>query len=173
MYHQPLRCSMITSGSYFTDKEHKQALIHAVGSWKGTRFKHGKMVKGRAVDCALYVASCLVETGVFSGIEYEFVPRQWAAHTDREVLLDGYRAQFERRMTEGLHAVELPPQDCSEFGDILFFTTGKYGVSNHCALKLDGIYMTCALEKRGICVMELSEVWKTRMTHVFRIKTNG
>lgn len=161
------------SGSYFTNLKNRQTLIEAVGSWKGTHFKHGKMVKGRAVDCALYVASLLLETGVFKSIIYERVPRQWAAHVAREVLLDGYLAQFKERMAAGVEARELSSVKELQFGDVLFFSTSPLKVSNHCAVKLDEFYMTCALEARGVCVMELSKVWRNRLTHAFRIESHG
>jgi len=159
--------------SYFTDTKNRDCLYDLITSWKGTRFRHGAMVKGRAVDCALYVASLLRELGVFTSIVHERVLQTWCLHTKREVMLDGYRAQFQKRMSHRLIAVEIGLDEETQFGDILFFATTKMGVSNHCAIMLDSPNMACALEHRGTCIVILSDVWRNRLQHKYRIMHYG
>lgn len=149
-------------------------------SWKGTPYRHMGRVKGRGVDCTLYVAASLVEIEVIEKLEYGFYPPEWFLQTKEEWLLKIFRDNGKTNLKKGFFLQELNITE-KEFvrGDLVMFATErkKYGrivkpnaVTNHAMVWLgEGRLMLTATNEKGVIYLTYGSHWRDCLSSTFRI----
>ena len=136
--------------------------------WIGTPYKHFKMQKGYGADCALFIAACLKEIGILKEIVYKYYPRFWHKVTSREVILDHIAGSISENMENGFEFKKIDKDNKLMRGDLITFSL-RSKVTNHIAIYLDNKLILNSINGRGVCIMPLGNIYKNRITNIFRI----
>lgn len=154
---------------YFEDEQHWGELLEELEEWKGTPYRHLGTLKGRGVDCTLFVAMSLKNIGLFKRIEYEYYSKDWHLHGQHDKVLMSYLDNA-KNLRDGLRMdvmeeLALPPYR----GDIELLSLFKYGVIHHCGIYLGSDEMIHALGTRGVHITHFG-AWKGHVRRTIRLK---
>ena len=123
------------------------------------------------VDCTKLLGSILVELGVFSAtIEGFHIPPDWFINGKDELLLETVDKHIELFLDEEKHFIlKHREQQKLEFGDFLFFSLSKSGVSHHAAVYVGGDEIFHVWHKGYCSFAPLSRAWKNRISWNYRL----
>ena len=153
---------------YFDNPDRVKKFRELLLSWIGTPYRHMGRVKGRGADCTLFIAECAKEFGIFKKLEYDYYPKDWHLHSDKEYLLEGLERN-KKNLADNLLLLEVEDKENLMFGDWLVFSISPRGLSNHSAIYLGNEEFISALNKEGVCIKRLTKSWKKALRHVFRL----
>ena len=156
---------------YFENEINYKHFLRVVNSWIGTPYRHLTMVKGRGVDCALFLGAIMKGSGIIDQVVYDYYPRCWHIHTDTEYVLEGIERHIKENLKEGLDVERYNLGEVELFrGDILTFSlTNNNNISNHSAYYLEGNEMVHSLERIGVHKVGMMNYFLERLTNVFRL----
>lgn len=127
-------------------------------SWVGTPYRHHTAVKGRGVDCTLYIGTVLKNVGLLSEVEQPYYPRDFHRHSSREVVLENIFKHALRYLPANVVLRRVLDESLMR-GDLLTFKTKGSLVFNHTGVYLGDGKFVSATVARGVCVLEL-EKWE-------------
>lgn len=159
--------------NYFDDVKNIKALSEIIDSWKGTPYKHLESIKGRGVDCTLFIGNCLKELGILSEVKYDYCPSDWYVHSHDQFLVDKFHEHWDNYLLPELECVEYPYEKNFElvYGDILIFTMmPKSPVKNHASIFTGCNKMVQSTQGRNVGEIQLGNFFKKRLTDIFRIE---
>lgn len=162
----------------FNDNESWARYYTELKEWKGTPYKHLKMVKGRGADCALFVAATWKWFGVISDVVYQYYPRDWYIHNPTEFVLNNLYWHMRHKGCQGYDVIKIDVRNPGSFirGDVIGFATGSKSVTNHAAIWIgyksetnERNKMINSINKHGVCELQYGTFWRNRTTTVFRV----
>lgn len=163
--------------SLFAENDLWEVFKNELLSWKHTPYLHLGKVKGRGVDCTLYVALCLKEIGILKEITHEYYPPDWFLRAEEEFVLDSFRRHIRKNLQSGFEILEysifndcLPERKDFVRGDVLCFKLKDSKVTTHTAVWLDdNVHMINAINQSGVQYQTYGSWWHRRLTTLFRV----
>lgn len=148
---------------YFEEVEKQEALKAALDAWLGTPYRHWAGVKGEGCDCIHFVVRVFEELGL-GPFKIQRYNKDWHIHNTAELLLQGFREQFEGDVV----MEELPASTNPFVGDIILYHFGK--VTSHSAIYYDNhVYQSITglgVERRHY----YDKSWFKRIRTIMRLK---
>jgi len=155
---------------YFENDENWKKAKEELLSWVGTPYKHMGRVKGRGVDCNMFIGQSLVNLGILTDLNYEYYPKDWWEHTDDQIILF-YIEKHRKLLKEGFdfYQVNFPNEKLLR-GDYLGFAVlNSKGIVNHSGILLDNNTFIHASIGKGVRIDELNDYWLKHLKIVFRL----
>jgi len=157
----------------FSNIEEWEKFRRELLSWKGTPYKHLSRVKGRGVDCNMFIGSVLVECGYLKELNYDYYPKDWWLHTNKQLILD-YVEKHRALLRENYDFKMIWLKDKENLklleGDYLGFSLlNKKGIINHSGIYLGNNEFIHAAPKRGVCIEKLNDYWKRHLKLIIRL----
>ena len=145
----------------------REELLNVLNSWIGVPYEHMGETKS-GIDCSKLLAEVLQEIGVLTGKkEKVFLPFDWIFQTRKELLLEIVDENIKNFLRPGLK-FEILKKD-PEFGDLVFFSLLKSGVTNHSGIYTGKNQIFHCLTKRSCMFYSLPECWINRITFIYRL----
>ncbi len=156
---------------WFNDDWRKK-FLQSIATWVGTPYRHMGKVKGREIDCSLFIGFVWMEIGIIKKYDIdEYYPRDWYFHSTNDFILEKY-IENEKYLNHGLKFKVIEraiPKDELFFGDVLGFKTKNALVTNHCCFYLGENKIAHALPHRGVCITTYMDWWERHLTNVIRL----
>ena len=155
---------------YFENKENWKRAKEELLSWIQTPYKHMGTVKGRGVDCNMFIGKTLVNLGILKDLNYDYYPKDWWLHTDKQIILD-YVEKHRKLLKNGFdfQEIDFNKENLLE-GDYLGFSlSNKKGIINHSGIYLGNDEFIHSTPKRGVCIEKLTNYWKRHLKLVIRL----
>jgi len=142
-------------------------------SWVGTPYKHLWKHKGRGVDCNMFIGSVLVTCGYLKDLNYDYYPKDWWLHTDKQLILD-YIEKHRNLLKEGYDFKVIWLKNKEDFtllrGDYLGFSiNNKRKIVNHSGIYLGDMKFIHSHYKKGVCIENLNGYWYRHLQIVVRL----
>lgn len=155
---------------YFENQQNWQKVKEELLSWLGTPYKHMTCVKGRGVDCNLFIGGCLKNLGILKDLNYDYYPTDWFLHNKEEIILE-YVKKHRQLLNENFDFIEINfPQENLIYGDYLGFSIlNPNNTVNHSGILLDNNTFIHASINRGVIIEEFTDYWKRHLKKVFRL----
>jgi cell wall-associated NlpC family hydrolase len=171
-------------GPLFLDLFAWQRFRGIVFNWLGTPYKHTAIVRGRGADCAHFIAACWMEFGILHSVDAQgYYPKDWyACEGQPELVIEGMYRHLREHANPGYSIERFPALDAEKLmrGDVITFSTGVRGMSNHAAIYLGardaqgrGRTMIHAMPFRGVTLFPFGQAFERRATNVFRVMFEG
>lgn len=161
---------LLIMDNFFKNDYNYKVLERYTQSWIGTPYRHLTIVKGRGADCGLFICGVLKDFGLMKDLSYEFYPSGWEVNARTECILDMMVDSFKNSVVNKKIIIEkMTPEVGLDRGDILTFSTGKNGITNHAAYYMEDGNLIHSLEKIGVHSIMMPSFFKNRITYVFRL----
>ena len=131
-------------------EEFKRELL----SWLGTPYRHHTAVKGRGVDCTLYIGTALKNVGLLAKVENTYYPRDFHLHSDEELVIENIYKHL-KYLPKGLVVRQV--DDELMRGDMITIRTKGSRIFNHTGVYLGNDEFVSATVARGVCILRLSK----------------
>jgi len=153
---------------YFNNSENVKKLGNELEEWLGTPYRHFCRVKGRGVDCALFLASVFVNLGIIKKLDYEYYSKDWHNNSLKNIFLINFKHNIRKNIANGLKVdrVETAIKPLLQ-GDWLMFTINSKHI-NHSAIYIGDGKIVHAIQNRGVIIDEL-KTWKYYMKRSYRL----
>jgi len=153
---------------YFEDDTNYKRFEGVINSWIDTPYRHLTVVKGRGADCALFIGGILRDIGIIKKVVFDYYPKNWFIHTDKEYVLDGLMEHVKNQARSNIELERYTPEVKLYRGDILGFNI-KSNATNHVAYYMEGSSIIHSLERIGVHKIMMPEFFKDRLTNIFRL----
>lgn len=157
---------------YFEEPHHRDLLFEQIEAWNNVPYEHMGETKS-GVDCSKLLGQILFAMGVLKGnLEKVYKAPDWMLSGKQEVLLDFVNETLKEYLNKKdfyFSKIKAPLKELY-FGDFLFFSLVKSGVTNHAAIYLGEDKIFHCLTKQKCCIDQLSFSWRKRITQVYRLK---
>lgn len=155
----------------FLDKEKLIKLKGTMLKWVGTPYNHLQVEIGKGADCGLFIAKCLYDIGIIHSMNFwNYHPRFWQNITDKELIIE-YVEKVADSFTKSKYCMKEVSTAVLLAGDIITFAL-RSKRTNHIGVYFGNNFMMHSLNNRGVCVVDLSSIYKNRLTKVYRIYGN-
>jgi len=151
---------------YFSSEERKKELKRILNEWKGTPHRHFCAVKGKGIDCTLFILEVYKELGIAQGRireeylkeRYKNYPPDRALHSREEVLIKLLRT-LPGGKELGKHA---KPKD----GDVCCYQFGRS--TAHMAIYFEGRIWQSVVGAGVYPEPFTTEKFRKRLSNIFR-----
>ena len=157
---------------YFCDDDNWLRYKEELLSWIGTPYRHYQRAKGYGADCTMFVASCMINIGLLTHIDYEYYSKDWHLHTDNPVVENGIIYNFNKNVSDKSLKFYLVLNDFTEYvrGDMILIWTTKPTLTNHCSVIFeDGVKMIHSINHAGVEVTDYVRWWKRHTRYKLRV----
>lgn len=152
----------------FTDKKKWYSLFKELIQWLGTPHRHLQAEIGKGADCALFFAKCLESIGVLNKVNFTYAPRFWHKFLKENVLLQHISDYMVNNFNIKYSLISKDINTNLQRGDLLVFRI-RSKLANHMAMYLGNSLIINSVGGRGVCIIHYSDVYKKRLTNVYRI----
>lgn len=157
---------------YFCNNENWNKFSEELASWIGTPYRHYQRAKGYGADCTMFIASCLINVGILTKIDYEYYSKDWHNHTDDPIVENGISRNFNTNISsKKLKFLKvLKNNDDWVRGDIVLIWTVKPTLSNHCSVLWgDGNTMIHSINHAGVEFTHYVKWWRRHTRYKLRL----
>ena len=122
----------------------------------------------------MLIGKTLVNLGILKDLNYDYYPKDWWLHTDKQIILD-YVEKHRKLLKNGFdfQEIDFNKENLLE-GDYLGFSLlNKKGIINHSGIYLGNDEFIHSTPKRGVCIEKLTNYWKRHLRLVIRLIKKG
>lgn len=154
--------------NYFDNEINRIKLKNSCEKWLKTPYLHGGNSLG-GIDCAKLIGKILIECGVITGIEEKKYSKDWATHSQKNILVESVEDSQRFSSNCALKKITYNENYIEKVGDIVAIATCSKEIAGHLAIVCANRKIFHCIQYLGCRYSQLNDFWLQKINSIYRI----